>query len=806
MTAPKSAARMTESLDSENPFPGLRYFVEEESPYFIGRRREIRELVRRIGRDPLTVLFGVSGLGKTSLLLAGVFPELRAKGYFPVRVRLDYRDDAGDFAEQIVEQILQAASEHEVDATDHEPGESLWEYFHRAEFWDPRNRLKKPVLVLDQFEEIFSIGAENKDKRIAPFVRELGDLIENRIPIRDRARINRAENLGYSISKQAYRIVLSMREDYLPELEAWHRLIPSIGSNRMRLRPMNGEAALSVVTQVKDRVSEDVAIEIVRYVAAAKDDVPLEELEVEPALLSVVCRELNRRRINDNSDQITRDLLQETSGQFLDQLYEGCLNRYPEVRGSLQELIEDQLLTRSGMRDNVACEDVIDESRGITEELLQSLVEERLVRIEERSNHRRLELTHDLWTGVVQSSRDRRYAREEAERREQKRKEEAAKRKKERQEALEAERAEAKAREDQLRASKERLRTIFAWSVGVAVVVVGTIAYFAKGWWDSKEILRARSEELVQLNKSLSERSSELSLAYDDLRNASQQFFMVQSAVDSLDPYLKLLQNAQLQLANLTEQQDFEGYRATVTALDAYLITLQDDILENYSYLQATTDEFKKVSNEILDEIEDVEVEVVTPADPFEMLASADSAVRKQGLDLLLVNRINDIGAVQRAIDELTRLGRQFDGPHAEGLLAYLRQTPLALWSGTEMRRLFKLLDESDVEEARAVVAHVTMAALGYPDDEIRADRSRYLARNTDSELLIGQMLAALDEEVLNPRGRFNAVYFLHSSELSAWTPDQKSSGCEISASLMTRVGASTQAEIAKLDDKLDCG
>ena len=39
------------------------------------------ELLRLIKREPLTVLFGQSGLGKSSLLQAGVFPRLRAANF-----------------------------------------------------------------------------------------------------------------------------------------------------------------------------------------------------------------------------------------------------------------------------------------------------------------------------------------------------------------------------------------------------------------------------------------------------------------------------------------------------------------------------------------------------------------------------------------------------------------------------------------------------------------------------------------------------------------------------------------------------
>src|SRR6516165_12378470 len=62
-------------VNSENPWLGLASFTEEQSGYFFGRDGEIAELFRLLKRETLTVLFGQSGLGKTSLLQAGLFPQ-----------------------------------------------------------------------------------------------------------------------------------------------------------------------------------------------------------------------------------------------------------------------------------------------------------------------------------------------------------------------------------------------------------------------------------------------------------------------------------------------------------------------------------------------------------------------------------------------------------------------------------------------------------------------------------------------------------------------------------------------------------
>src|SRR5215831_15218056 len=93
------------TLDDSSPWLGLASFTEETSAYFYGREEEVAELSRRVQRKLLTLLFGQSGLGKTSILRAGLVPRLRSQGYCPVYVRIDYSKGSPEPAEQIKQAI-----------------------------------------------------------------------------------------------------------------------------------------------------------------------------------------------------------------------------------------------------------------------------------------------------------------------------------------------------------------------------------------------------------------------------------------------------------------------------------------------------------------------------------------------------------------------------------------------------------------------------------------------------------------------------------------------------------------------------
>src|SRR4030095_4489786 len=150
--------------------------------------------------------------------------------------------------------------------------ESLWEYLHRQELelWSVRNQLLTPLFVFDQFEEVFTLGADSA-AAISEFRCDLADLIENRVPSLLATAIGGDEfaGQGLTLDCQRYRTILSFREDYLPALEGWKRELPSLLRNRLRLLPMSGEQAFQAVHQTAPRlVNEPLAREIVRFVAA----------------------------------------------------------------------------------------------------------------------------------------------------------------------------------------------------------------------------------------------------------------------------------------------------------------------------------------------------------------------------------------------------------------------------------------------------------------------------------------------------------------------------------------------------------
>jgi tetratricopeptide (TPR) repeat protein len=412
------------SVDPQHPWLGLASFTEETRAYFYGREEEVAELDRRVQRKTLTVLFGQSGLGKTSILRAGLVPRLRPMGYCPVYVRIDYSRDSPPPSDQIKAAIFRATQESGqwtqpgVAVT----GESLWEFLHHRDdiLRDASGKTVIPLLIFDQFEEIFTLaqGDDFGRQRAAQFIEDLADLVENRAPESLEARIELDDSATerFDFTRSDYRILIALREDYLAHLEAFKGEMPSITQNRMRLARMTGEQALAAVSKPGGKlVSAEVAEAIVRFIAGGSE---LRNAEVEPSLLSLICRELNNARIAQGRAEISADLLAGSHGTILAEFYERALADQPLA---VRHFIEDELLTESGFRESIAEESVRKAfaAAGARPDALAVLVDRRLLRIEERLDVRRVELTHDVLCSVVRASRDLRHereARDEAER------------------------------------------------------------------------------------------------------------------------------------------------------------------------------------------------------------------------------------------------------------------------------------------------------------------------------------------------------------------------------------------------------
>ncbi len=131
----------------EQPFIGLEHFRKEHAAIFFGRGAQIRKLYNYVtGIHPIILFYGESGVGKSSLLDAGLLPRLE----HDYTVRYARRDATKGLTATLL-QALQAAG-----ATTVEPA-ALLEAWLRIEA-----KTNRPlIIILDQAEEIFTQSLKN---------------------------------------------------------------------------------------------------------------------------------------------------------------------------------------------------------------------------------------------------------------------------------------------------------------------------------------------------------------------------------------------------------------------------------------------------------------------------------------------------------------------------------------------------------------------------------------------------------------------------------------------------------------------
>lgn len=69
---------MSAAAIETRPYIGLRYFEERDADLFYGRDEHVAELLSKLAENRFVAVLGSSGSGKSSLVRAGLLPELRS--------------------------------------------------------------------------------------------------------------------------------------------------------------------------------------------------------------------------------------------------------------------------------------------------------------------------------------------------------------------------------------------------------------------------------------------------------------------------------------------------------------------------------------------------------------------------------------------------------------------------------------------------------------------------------------------------------------------------------------------------------
>jgi hypothetical protein len=153
-------------LSDVQPYLGLAAFGERDAEFFFGRRREVDRLLVSLGSEPrFLAVLGPSGSGKSSVVQAGLIPQLRRGG-------VPGSDCWGIIAARPGDRPLQNLEMKGLEGA----GQGLTE---AARSWMAKNP-DKTRLILDQFEELLATASQEKRQ---DFTIQLKDLLDSDLPI-----------------------------------------------------------------------------------------------------------------------------------------------------------------------------------------------------------------------------------------------------------------------------------------------------------------------------------------------------------------------------------------------------------------------------------------------------------------------------------------------------------------------------------------------------------------------------------------------------------------------------------------------
>ena len=351
-------------LAAARPYKFLDYYTERDASLFFGREHEVDAICSQILAHRSFILHGRSGVGKSSILRAGLMPKLKAQGHRVFVIR--------SFTDPVHQMVSMLSDACGVDPGE-DTGTGLGHLIGRLD--DDRD----VIFFLDQFEEFFSLLAEDARRHFLSVARQLA---AGNLPVR---------------------LVFALREDLLAEMSQLKAAIPEIFHHEYRLKRLSRDQAELAITgparsvgchyepQLVDRLLEDIG-----YAGG-----------VDPPQLQIVCDNLYDSR--DEKGEISLEAYEGLGGaaRILAGYLERVLRRFNADDLQSTKRILSAFISEDGQRLVLKAADV--EARignkcaddPATKLLIEELVAARVLRRRRQDGAAWIELAHDFLTPEV---------------------------------------------------------------------------------------------------------------------------------------------------------------------------------------------------------------------------------------------------------------------------------------------------------------------------------------------------------------------------------------------------------------------
>lgn len=351
-------------LSKQNPFIRLAPFEWSQHVAFFGRDKEINDMEKKMSSGKLLVLAGVSGVGKTSLLNAGLKQRLIENETYVFNIMI-----AEDFEANLLKNLKTHLPEFKSDDLF-----GLLEEISSEGF--------KAAIFIDQFEELFAVSENQKIKpRMVSFLKKI---LHN--------------------EKISTQVVLGLREDFLAHLWEVSQQVPELYDREKtyRLNKLQIEnarqAIVNTIKHVKYNIDSALLDELL-------DDFTKEETVIYPPYIQIVCYEIfenHKETYKSKSEETAINLaIYEKLGRsekIVSGYFEEILDRFNyEERTVLNEILA-RMVTFFQTKQRISYEQIKEINNGRVEiqKTLDRLIKLRLINKIETEVDDEYELIHDF--------------------------------------------------------------------------------------------------------------------------------------------------------------------------------------------------------------------------------------------------------------------------------------------------------------------------------------------------------------------------------------------------------------------------
>ena len=405
--------------EERNRFPGAKPFTVNDQDVFYGRKNDVEKLFELLKVKRMIVLYAESGIGKSSLVNAGLIPRYKSSTseikFLAVKIRfglLQFEDINKSSKEILLTRITEELDLHKnsleiksLPFTVENAENDLW---YQVKLFE-RNNIRL-LLAFDQFEEIFSYGNEQitllKQQLFSVFSgvpKNLNERISEQVKLTEEQTLNQQEllqldkDLQFIYTPLNAQILFIIREDKLGFFNSFTDYFGDILKDTFKLLPLSRDSAIEAITLPAGKVGNfktnpfsfsQTALEKLLNRLAEKNGT------YDPFTIQLMCRYIEKTLIDGAGKRVIEENDIPEVGIIVKDFIDSAWNALPKDLqkdvDKYKETIETKLIA-ADIEKRVS----VHESDWINNKVVTTLINEGLLKRDHRGDVDYIELSHD---------------------------------------------------------------------------------------------------------------------------------------------------------------------------------------------------------------------------------------------------------------------------------------------------------------------------------------------------------------------------------------------------------------------------